>query len=66
MELRSQELLVLVALHMRVDGLLGVLEDLVFKSITEIKDDLVSICLDGISEEVDFKLDIRLLKVLKG
>lgn len=66
MELRSQELLVLIALHMSVDGLLGMLEDFVLKSVSEVKHDLISICLDGISEEVDFELDIRLLKILKG
>lgn len=66
MELRSQELLVLVALHMSVDGLLGMLEDFVLKSVSEVKHDLISICLDGKIEEVDFELDIRLLKILKG
>ena len=66
MELRSQELLVLVALHMSVDGLLGMLEDFVLKSVSEVKHDLISICLDGKIEEVDFEFDIRLLKILKG
>lgn len=51
---------------MSVDGLLGMLEDFVLKSVSEVKHDLISICLDGISEEVDFELDIRLLKILKG
>ena len=58
MQLRSKELLVLVALDVGVDGLLRVLENLVFESVAQVEHDFVSICFDGVGEEVDFELDI--------
>lgn len=58
MQFRSKELLVLVALDVGVDGLLRVLEDLIFESVAQVEHDFVGVCLDGVSEEVDFELDI--------
>mmetsp|Transcript_12339 Transcript_12339/g.19164 ORF Transcript_12339/g.19164 Transcript_12339/m.19164 type:complete len:219 (+) Transcript_12339:2954-3610(+) len=67
MQLRLQELgSVLVTLHVGVDSLGCVLENLLFEAVSEIKDDIISVGLDGEGEEVNFKLDSGIGEVLES
>jgi len=43
-----------------------VLEDLLFKPIPQVKDDIISICLNGEREEVDFKFNASVREVLQS
>ena len=51
---------------MSLDCLLIVQKDLLFKSVSQVKHDFISIRLDSIREEVDFKLNVGFRKVLEG
>ena len=63
-ELRLKELVVLlICLHMRIDRLLGILPNLLLVYFEQIKSDIVSICLQGIGEEIDRKWNFGVLQV---
>ena len=64
MELRLKELVaLLIGLHMRINRLLGILPNLLLVYFEKIKSDIVSICLQGIGEEIDRKWNLRVLHV---
>jgi hypothetical protein len=56
MEFGFQELLVLITLNMCIDGLLVMKENLLFESISQVKDDFISVGFDSESKEINFKL----------
>jgi len=51
---------------MGVQGLDGVLEQLLFKSITKIEHDFIGIRFNSKSEEINFKINVILSKILEG
>ena len=66
MEFGFQELLVLITLNMCIDGLLVMKKNLLLESISQVKDDFISVGFDSKSKEINFKFYSWISKILKS
>ena len=56
----------LVAIDVSIGCLLSILKDLFLKTVSEVEDNLIRICIYSKSEEVNLKLNTSLSQVLQG
>ena len=67
MELSLQELLILlIRLDVSIDSSVGMLEQLLFKSHSEVKSNVISVRFNSKSEKINFELDFKFCQILKS
>ena len=57
---------VLVTLYVGIDSLRCIVKDLLFKPVPEIKDDIISVCVNSESEKINFEFNTGISKILEG
>ena len=66
MQLCFKELLVaLIGEHMGIDGFTAVLEQLLFKSHSEVKSNIVCVGFDGKGEEINLEINVQRCQILE-